>query len=65
VDTSQPTLINKLRASARWHEVYRDGQAILFSRFAEPLEVGKTPDALLTLDQYRGDLDRFKALIGI
>lgn len=65
VDTTHPALIEKLRASKRWTEIYRDAQAILFSRTPQPLETGRTPTVPLTLDQFRGDLTRFRSFVGI
>jgi hypothetical protein len=63
VESWRPVLVQKLRQSKRWHEVYRDAQSVLFSRHASPLEIGHPALLNATLDHYRGNLDRFKALV--
>jgi|GEM_PF-2534868 len=65
VDIAHPTLIQKLRMSRKWFEVYQDNESVLFSRHREPLEVQKVPHKPLTLDNYRGDLSRFTSIVGI
>lgn len=65
VETSRPELVEKMGHNKEWHEVYRDNQAVLFARHPEPLETGKNPTIDLTLDHYRGDLKRFRVLVGI
>jgi hypothetical protein len=69
IDTTHPVLIQKLRANKRWTEIYHDPQAILFSlrpgSYPGLPEIGQKPTAGLTLDQFRGDLTRFKSLVGI
>lgn len=64
VETKHPVLVDKLRQSKRWFEIYRDDQAVLFSRHAAPLEVRPSSTRTATVDHYRGDLDRFKVLVG-
>jgi hypothetical protein len=62
VEADQPELLHKLRRSRRWHEIYRDPQAVLFSRHAEPLEVQTGSIHSIPLDHYRGELNRFQTM---
>ncbi len=61
-EASTPALLDKLRRTARWHEIYRDPQASLFSREPGPLTVDLEAHQAVTLDNVRGDLSRFKIL---
>ena len=59
-EATTPELLDKLRSNPRWHEIYRDEQTSLFSREAGRLTLDHATHNLVTLDNFRGDLSRFK-----
>ncbi|MCE3235131.1 MAG: hypothetical protein K0Q50_1311 [Vampirovibrio sp.] len=60
VQASQSDLLRKLSQSGRWHVIYQDSRTVLFAKKAQPPTKATYPEQSALLDDYRGNLSRFK-----